>query len=209
MRAPSLEFKPLDHTYWLGDVRLTSVTQLLSFQDFSGIPPDILEYKCKLGTFTHRAIELYLQNNLDPNSLDPRVKEYFDSWLNWWNAHSKRIEIIGVEVRFYHSVFLYAGQIDLHCMYDGKEAVIDWKCAAQHSPIYKLQTAGYQLGSNDFTGGNVQKRGALIIGKSGQCKMFWHDDNLQDAAGFTGLINTHTWRLNNERTYADKFTATH
>ncbi len=209
MPAPKLKFKSGDHTYWLGDVRLPSVTQLLSFQDFSGIPADILEYKCRLGTFVHRAIELYLQGRLNTGSLHPKIKAYFDSWLAWWEKNESHIKILGVEEIFYHSTFLYAGQIDLRCEFDGVETIIDWKCAALHSPIYKLQTAGYQLGSNDYTGGNVQKRGALIIGKEGQCKMYWHDDNLQDAAGFTGLLNTHAWRLNNERSYSDKFTTAH
>ncbi len=204
----TLRFEEATHTYWLDNERLTSVTQLLIFQDFSNIPKDILEYKCQLGTYVHKAIELFLLGELDQKTLHPKIAEYFNSWLIWWEEHKSRITVLGIEERFYHPVFKYAGCVDLRCEYDGEATIIDWKCASQHSIWYGLQTAGYQIGCTHYHQSPIKRRGALIIGKDNKCTMHWHE-NANDAPAFTGLLNIHNWRLNHEHDYAAKCATTH
>lgn len=209
MSEAKLKFDEEKHMYTLGNERLPSVTQLMKdFSNFDAIPKNILERKTKIGTFTHLAIELYLLGTLDESTLHPDVAIYFNSWLNWWNENKHRIKVLGIEKRFYHPIYKYAGTIDLHCLWDDVETVIDWKTAIEFSIWYEAQTAAYQDGLNHAEGAKVEKRGALKIKKDGTCEMHWHEDKT-DFAAFAGLANFHNWRLNHDTEYAEQFTSIH
>ena len=59
-------FNEEQHTYWLGDKRLISVTRLLKKHglstDYSAVNPDVLEKAAKKGTAVHSEIEEYIKN---------------------------------------------------------------------------------------------------------------------------------------------------
>lgn len=59
-------FRESDHTYWLGDKRLISVTQLLKKHgltvDYSGVDAETLEKAANKGTLVHKEIEDYIKN---------------------------------------------------------------------------------------------------------------------------------------------------
>lgn len=59
-------FNEEQHTYWLGDKRLISVTSLLKKHglsiDYSAVNPDVLEKAAKKGTAVHSEIEEYIKN---------------------------------------------------------------------------------------------------------------------------------------------------
>lgn len=63
MRA---RFNEADHSYWLGDKKLISVTQLLRKHGLSvsyeGIPDDVLKAASERGTLIHNEIERYVKN---------------------------------------------------------------------------------------------------------------------------------------------------
>lgn len=59
-------FKETDHTYWLGDKQLISVTRLLKKHglatDYTGISEEVLEKAANKGTLVHKEIENYIKN---------------------------------------------------------------------------------------------------------------------------------------------------
>lgn len=59
-------FNKEQHTYWLGDKRLISVTRLLKKHglstDYSAVSSDVLEKAAKKGTAVHSEIEEYIKN---------------------------------------------------------------------------------------------------------------------------------------------------
>lgn len=59
-------FRESDHTYWLGEKQLISVTSLLKKHglstDYSGINPDVLKAAADKGTAVHKEIEDYIKN---------------------------------------------------------------------------------------------------------------------------------------------------
>ena len=65
LKHPQATFREQDHTYWLGDKRLISVTQLLKKHnlstDFSMVNSEILRAKAERGTLIHKEIEIYLK----------------------------------------------------------------------------------------------------------------------------------------------------
>jgi hypothetical protein len=63
--CPKATFRAEDHSYWLGDKRLISVTQLLKKHnlstDFSKVNPEVLQAKAERGTLIHEEIEHYIK----------------------------------------------------------------------------------------------------------------------------------------------------
>lgn len=59
-------FRETDHTYWLGDKQLISVTQLLKKHglstDYTGISEEVLEKAANKGTLVHKEIENYIKS---------------------------------------------------------------------------------------------------------------------------------------------------
>lgn len=59
-------FRETDHTYWLGDKQLISVTRLLKKHglatDYTGISEEVLEKAANKGTLVHKEIENYIKN---------------------------------------------------------------------------------------------------------------------------------------------------
>ena len=59
-------FRESDHTYWLGDKQLISVTRLLKKHglatDYTGISEEVLEKAANKGTLVHKEIENYIKN---------------------------------------------------------------------------------------------------------------------------------------------------
>ncbi|MCP5002438.1 MAG: hypothetical protein GY941_00575, partial [Planctomycetes bacterium] len=77
-------FNKENHTYWLGDKQLPSVTQILSpLSDFDKIPKDVLKHKGDLGTEFHNIIHLYLKDDLVESSIDDRLVLPFDAFKKW------------------------------------------------------------------------------------------------------------------------------
>lgn len=60
-----VKFRESDHTYWLGDKQLISVTQLMKKHglsaDYSTVKADILNAKAERGSLIHKEIESYIK----------------------------------------------------------------------------------------------------------------------------------------------------
>lgn len=60
-------FRYADHTYWLGEKQLISVTQLLKKHglstDYSGINPNVLQRAADKGNIVHKEVEEYVKNS--------------------------------------------------------------------------------------------------------------------------------------------------
>src|SRR3990167_1854836 len=121
-------FKPESHSYWLGDKQLPSVTQIISpLVDYSKCPQGKLERKRDLGIAFHEAIRLYLNHDLDEESLDEQLVIPMRQFVEWWTEDEFKglpsPVLIAVEKPFYHEKLKYAGTPDLvteDCIYDFK-----------------------------------------------------------------------------------------
>ena len=144
-------FKSEDHTYWLGDKQLPSVTQIISpLVDYSKAHPGKLAHKKDLGTAFHEAIKLYLNQDLDEESLDEQLVIPMRQLKEWWEDDEFKgllsPTIIAIEQPFYNEKLKYAGTPDLvteDCIYDFK--------LRKYNPIADpLQLAGYAGLISDF-----------------------------------------------------------
>ena len=138
-----IRFDPDSHTYWLGSVRVPSVTQILGvITDFSMVDPEVLAYKAQLGTAVHLATELYDAGTLDPASIDPVVEPYLDAWVRFLSETG--FEVDAIEQRVFHPAHIYAGTLDRTGRLDGRTAVLDIKTSAALMPSVGPQLAAYQ-----------------------------------------------------------------
>lgn len=78
---PRLEFREADHSYWLGEKSLVSVTQVLALAglaDFSGVW--FSEAIKARGAALHLAVGLDVEEALDEDSLDDEIRGGVDGW---------------------------------------------------------------------------------------------------------------------------------
>lgn len=73
---PKFKFIEENHTYWLDDIQIPSVTQVLPYNFFGNDS----EYNKDRGSKVHKMIELYNMKNLDEESLDPILIPYLQGY---------------------------------------------------------------------------------------------------------------------------------
>ena len=103
-----LEFNPLTHSYRYEGRPLPSVTGIIS----TVIPRqwNADEWCLERGRMVHRALALYLDGNLDFDSLDPRIVDRVQAGIMAIRAFGWKAGII--EQPMVHPVFLYCGMPD-------------------------------------------------------------------------------------------------
>jgi genome maintenance exonuclease 1 len=92
---------------------------------------------------------------------------------------NRLVEFWGLEVTLYYPE-LYAGATDVVGIYDGEEAIVDFKQSNKPKrrewiEDYKLQLAGYALAHNEVYGTNIKKGVNLICTKDNLYQEFIFD----------------------------------
>ncbi len=136
----AFRFDPDGHKYFFGKKRIPAVSEILQkvglTRDYKGVDP----FYRDRGIACHKAIELYLQGNLDPTSLDEAIKKQFEAFLTYWDAHTKE-QIAALEEPMCDEAKTYAGTPDLVT----ERAIYDWKCSKDHDRVADLQGQAYKL----------------------------------------------------------------
>ncbi len=131
-----------------------------------------------LGTKVHNALEKYILgeewDNFGTNVVSQLAKTMTTNMIN--EAFSKVDELYGVEVGLI-AQGLYAGTSDAIGMYEGQEAIIDFKTAKKMKKRewiddYFLQGCAYALAHNEMFGTNISKIAILMVDRDGKVKDF-------------------------------------
>lgn len=136
-----LKFDSEKHQYTFNGEVVASVTQILKA---GGIIDDrwYTEESRARGTAVHETAFLYLQNDLDFESIHPIVKPYFDAFLKFMADTKFKPMIQLCEVPQYNPFSNYAGTPDMVGILNGRPALVDLKTGdAKQSARY--QTAAY------------------------------------------------------------------
>lgn len=184
----ALDYKADTHEYFIKGVRVPSVTQVLrplyAWHEF--VHPDVLARKALIGTYVDEAIGLDLGPGVDPDSIDPSIRGYFDAWLAFRN--DSKYQHIAYQERVAHERYSYAGTLDLRGYVNDWKAIVDVKCVAQLSPAVALQTVGY---CGTFP--EPHKRFALRLAENGKYQLVEYTER-EDWSVFLGLLNAHRWK---------------
>jgi genome maintenance exonuclease 1 len=174
-----------ERMYDVGKDKLPSVTTILAATQSQEKQASLAAWRARVGmneaaritdqaatrgTSMHTILEGYIlgQNHVDMTSVGEQAhlmaQQIIDKGL-----HNRLTEIWGSEVVLYYPE-LYAGATDIVGMYDGTEAIVDFKQsnkAKRREWIgdYKLQLAAYALAHNEIYGTNIQKGVNLICTK--------------------------------------------
>jgi len=172
----NFRFDEKTHTYWLGAIRLPSVSEILKahgfFDMYKGVPQGSREVAMSVGKMTHEACYHYLKHGkIHQHARNfQEVKDYLYSFIEFVDGHE--VEVIDCEQSVYHPSMFYAGTYDLRIIIDGKKVLTDIKTGVGDKPEmwHFLQSGAYALCTSD------ELMGILKLSKQ------THDFEIIDAA---------------------------
>lgn len=194
-------------------VRVTRV--LRDLYDFAGVSREVLDRAADRGSKADRAIMLYTQNNLDEATLDPVLVPYLAGWKKAVDHYG--INVLAYQRRVVHSIYQYAGTIDLVLEMTGPPkhvhfvdlVVADLKCVDTVMPVAALQLAAYQAALNHelanmaHTGTSwchsialrrASHRLVIQLTQDGEFVPHWCTDE-NDFTVFMGCLHRLNWRV--------------
>lgn len=139
-----LEFDRLIHEYSMDGKTIPSVTDIVSIlgDDVDEYIEDAMERAADRGTTCHAIIEMALKG-----------EDYTGEYPSAYQAHvnaieqflsENLIEPIAIEQPIYSEEMGVAGTPDLLCIFNGKLAIMDWKCVSSIAKTkVKAQLNGY------------------------------------------------------------------
>jgi hypothetical protein len=167
-----IRFDELKHEYWLGEIRLPSVTETLRAAGLIDTS-HYTEHARDRGTAVHAAVLYDDQGDLDESTLDPEVKPYLEQWREF-KKHT-RAGIITSEAKLWSGVDLYAGTLDKYLRLNGRRTIIDIKTNSMPEWVVE-QLGGYSRAWREM-GFPVQDVGCLVLTPTRyRLKMFNRDE---------------------------------
>ena len=136
----TFRFNEEDHSYWIGERRIPSVTGILrdaGLLNYHGSA----DYYMERGTFVHRATEMIDKGTLDWDSLDSTLRPYCEAYQKFIN--DVKPSIILSEKPLYHAGYGFAGTPDRAIRINERTSVIDFS-TGNPPPAKKIQVAAYQ-----------------------------------------------------------------
>lgn len=188
-----LNFNPDTHVYWVdmdGQIEpvpsVTTINRELLNLDFSFIDPFYLDR----GVQVHKAIEIWLENDLDESSLEPRLVPYLNAFKKFMKQ--TKFKLTASEKIVWCKKLWVAGTIDLIGELQGNPVLIDIKTGGKQNH-YHLQTAGYAILNETPT----IKRFCLHLNKEKENFKLEPHPNSKDVEVFKGMA----LYFNNRRKY--------
>lgn len=137
----ALSFDPVLHRYWLDGQRIPNITLIIDWMnDYSKVPPDLLERKKRLGDAVHIATMLSDRDDLIESSVHTEVLPYLNAWRRFILDTGFVPHLI--EQRVYSRQHWYAGTLDRTGLLPAKgEIVLEQKTTAELMPSTGPQTA--------------------------------------------------------------------
>ena len=161
MPKNELIFREEDHSYWIGERRLLSVTQALHILDDR---PKIDPWYLQRGTFIHKATEYLDRDELDLQTLDDRILPYFNAYVKF--REDTRFAVTDIEYPLYHPEYFYAGKIDRLGFLNNRLVLVDLKSGTK-AKVDELQIAAYwelcRANHNDERNLNVKDAFVLYL----------------------------------------------
>jgi hypothetical protein len=191
---PGLLYLPEGHRYLDSGDEVVSLSRLLEIAgfatDFSKVDPSVLARKTLIGKAVHRAIWLFLHDDLEWDSLGEDIYGYV-------RAAARRIELVDSTPRWSElpiggSDLGYACTPDL-VWADG--SVEEWKCTYRIYPKVRIQLAGQAVAVNPAAPGG---RRVTLLKPDGSYKTEEYEDE-NDFEVFHAARAIAAWRMRYDR----------
>lgn len=178
-----LTFDPEAHVYHWNGQRVPNVTSIIShLTDYSRIPADKLEIARQKGVHVHAMVEMECKGMLDEDKLPEWMRPILAQWRLFVSQTGFRM--IASEKRVYHSVYGYAGTLDLYgeLVHAAKFAFIDVKRSFLAGKVIGMQIAAYREGYLNQEADKAAKkaqRWALRLNENSPYRMEQYTDEAQ------------------------------
>jgi hypothetical protein len=163
-----------DHEYMCDTVRLPHVTGVLKA---SGVVDArwYTHYARQRGLAVHVACDLIDEDNLDADSVDPRLVGYLDAYLKFLNEHNPAYQFS--EELVYSNLYRYAGTLDRAGVVETYPCplVIDLKTGDPGRAV-RLQLSGYAQALREQTG-KMWRRASLWLRPDGTYRWQVYDQD--------------------------------
>lgn len=177
-------FDPSSHKYFIDEVEVPSVTQVLvesgmidtAFYDEEGK---------KRGSAVHQACHYLDEDDLDLETLSPELRPYVDAYVSFKDETGFVPTLI--EHQVYDRIYGFAGTLDRTGTMKGKNVLLDIKTGSV-APFAAIQTAAYQV-----TLGGHNHRFALQLKPDGTFKLLEFDD-INDESVFLSALAVVKWK---------------
>lgn len=157
MKESVLTFDEPTHVYELDGRQIPSVTQVL--EPFSGmefVDPIILKAASDFGTNVHIACDLFNNECLDWDQLDPALVPYVEAWDKC--LRDTGAVVLKSEMRVFSSRLKCAGTLDDVVYLRNGECMYDIKSTAGVPRTVGPQTAAYAEFYKEMTGKRIKRR---------------------------------------------------
>lgn len=158
-------YDPDRHIYTIDGQRAVSVTEPLSGLGLYRGSEFFTNEARDRGTRLHRAVALWLDENLDENTVDDDIRPRLEGVKRFFLTVLATGEINFEKPRF-NAPLLLAGTPDWDGELLGDDAIVDYKSGGV-DPVVALQLAGYDI----LLGGPRRKRYALQVRPDGLYKL--------------------------------------
>ena len=146
-----------------------------------------LQRAADYGKAVHRMLELWGSDELDECSLDPTLKPVLEQAKLAFTE--EKWEIITTEKRVAHSLYRYAGTVDLIATdRHGKCGIVDYKTGAKSWKV-PLQTAAYEGAITDISTFKPTWRAALYLTTNSHKPEYYKDPT--DWNNFLSALNVY------------------
>lgn len=180
-----------DHVYRLNKRVLPSVTQIL--QDVFGQRPYWSEWHRNKGSAVHLAINLLVNNKLDWQTVDDRIKGKIRAFQKLLRDTGWIVE--ESELSLYSRIYQFAGTLDLIFRDNNKRILADIKSSKE--PLVELQLAGYNVLWESNRRTKLHKECAIYLNDNGTYKLDWIKDIKASKKIFISCLMVSNWQRTN------------
>lgn len=187
-----VQFEPISHTYYIGEERLPSVTQVMKpLESYYRASDKTLERAAARGTLVHEWTERWdREDDLDPEDFPEEIRGYIVAWLHFRADFG--FAPTHIEHRLYHPRLMYAGTIDRVGLIRDQVSILDIKTSAKLGPAVGVQLAAYQRAYEATTNEEVPGRFAVQLADDGTYRVVEYTNPL-DWEAFRGCLALHKW----------------
>jgi hypothetical protein len=170
-----IKFDEATHTYTANGIEIPSVTRILQDSkicDYGNMDKKFRDFAMKRGRYVHKATDLYDENTLDIDSIDPQIAGYVQGYIKFRTELQWRL--VCKEEAVYNSKDKYAGTLDRVFMPRQSERLImlDIKTSESAPNWLGLQLSAYiEAKKYDDIPMNISEAVGLLLKNDGTYKL--------------------------------------
>jgi len=179
-------FRPDNHEYLIGKIKIPSVTQIL--QNEGLIDTYFFEPEhARKGRELHEITELVDKGLTSIDGLPADYIPYIEAYISFLRISG--VKILQSEKRLYHELLGFAGTLDRYVSINGHEAIIDIKTGVK-AKWHPVQLAGYKILADT----NNAKMYCLYLEKTGKFKLVEYKDDIKYKNIFMSALNIYKFK---------------